>query len=359
MKLQKIFIAATILAGIAANTSCKKDHEKVYEVPAIIQPYVDDFKAEAAARGINLVVDDLIVEFRENLESQGNEAAGLCHFGTKNSSPFVELDTTSNNWTAGANSRELLVFHELGHCLLNRQHKEDLLPNGQYASLMKAGGDILYADFSNYKRDYYLDELFHENTPTPDWVLNLPAYNDYSDSQKTDIFDEEFTNNFGGWGVGTGVSIRKIENGTYYFESTNSTMFYTAVTKNINTTRDFEIETKFKIEKGDYLASLLLWGGDDAPNLDFMFIGNNAQKASLIGTFTTQEEVGSLKNPLNDTGEYNTFTVRKVGDQYQFFINETYYEHFPFLAFNGNQIGFAVAPESAIRIEYVRAAYLD
>ena len=40
-------------------------------------------------------------------------------------------------WTGTAiQNREALVFHELGHCLLGCNHRDDLLPNGADVSFM-------------------------------------------------------------------------------------------------------------------------------------------------------------------------------------------------------------------------------
>ncbi len=80
-------------------------------------------------------------------------------------------------------AREELVFHELGHCLLGRTaHRTSRLPNGEYASVMNGKESGLYSSCvydigganngcdDRYKRTYYLDELFDENTPAPDWA---------------------------------------------------------------------------------------------------------------------------------------------------------------------------------------------
>jgi hypothetical protein len=68
----------------------------------------------------------------------------------------------------------------LGHCLLNRMvHREDKLPNGDFASIMNRAEKGLYEvcvyDIGGgdcdktYRREYYINELFDETTPIPDW----------------------------------------------------------------------------------------------------------------------------------------------------------------------------------------------
>ena len=56
--------------------------------------------------------------------------------------------------------KEFVVFHELGHCVLDRNHKEDKDSRGRCLSIMRSGlGDCLDA-YSSANRTYYLNELF-------------------------------------------------------------------------------------------------------------------------------------------------------------------------------------------------------
>ncbi|RMG64730.1 MAG: hypothetical protein D6722_16640, partial [Bacteroidetes bacterium] len=217
-------------------SACKREDipPKAYEVPAIIQPYVDAFEQEAAARGLDLNIDNLTVEFGTDL--QGGDAAGLCTFASQNNpTPRIQLDTTSFNWRNNEYHREILVFHELGHCILNRLHRDDLLPNGNIASMMRSTGEQIYGGSLNgFKRDYYLDELFDPNTPAPDWATDFPSYESVPSSQKEDVFIEHFANNFNNWTTGNSPnSSSQIASGRLYFESkTAANAFFIAKTIN-------------------------------------------------------------------------------------------------------------------------------
>ena len=60
-----------------------------------------------------------------------------------------------------------------GHAILDRVHKEERLPNSAWASMMQGStgfGYTLYGENSLDKRDYYVDELFDQNAPVPDWA---------------------------------------------------------------------------------------------------------------------------------------------------------------------------------------------
>ena len=334
--------------------SCSKEElpPKVYEVPALIQPYIDDFIAEAAKRGQNLVIDDLKVEFSTNL--QNGDAAGLCTFANENNAAKIQLDTTSSNWQNNASSREALIFHELGHCILNRPHRDDILSNGNFASMMRAKGEQVFGgSLNNFKRDYYLDELFDENTPEPDWAKNIPAYNSISSAQKTQIYQETFDSDADAdlrWSRGTSnKSIRKIENGYYYFESIDDGAYFSPIGIPINQNTDFEIETAIKIVSGDR-STMLQWGGSSAENL--FFYGFTSGKFSFMGNWQSGTSAARDVNNLQPN-TYTKLTIRKISDNYYFYINEELFDNGKFEAFFGNLIGFYVGPQTAIQADYL------
>lgn len=66
----------------------------------------------------------------------------------------------------------------MGHSVLSRQHVNDTLMNGDYKTMMFGGNQFdLYNNFTQERRDYYLDELFDPNTPPPSWstVKSTPS----------------------------------------------------------------------------------------------------------------------------------------------------------------------------------------
>ena len=148
-----------------------------YSVPAEVEPYVQRFRAETQKRGQALVIDNLIITFGK---TRGSDACGQC-FLESGKTPRVILSADSFCWQqANQNERECLVFHELGHCLLARQHRSDRFPTGAYVSLMNPDDVAIYATCrypignddcdKRPRRDSYLDELIDPATPTPAWV---------------------------------------------------------------------------------------------------------------------------------------------------------------------------------------------
>ncbi len=186
---------ALSIALALTTFSCDTDTDPidVYQVPAAIEPFVERFVQEAAARGISLNVTNLVVEIGL-LTDEDEDVAGTCTNGGL-TTPLIRLDTTKNWWSNGDMIREEVIFHEFGHCLLGRPHQDDVLPNGDFASIMRTKSPGLYAFYEfldvnlSYKRDYYLSELFDEFTDPPCWI-------DESSALSLDFFPEFNTDGF-------------------------------------------------------------------------------------------------------------------------------------------------------------------
>jgi len=83
------------------------------------------------------------------------EVGGTC---TNSEPPLIVIDTPYWNEITEL-GREQLVLHELGHCVLNRDHKENML-SGLPVSIMYSihfGDEWYYAQ----NRAYYLQELVY------------------------------------------------------------------------------------------------------------------------------------------------------------------------------------------------------
>jgi hypothetical protein len=170
---------------IFSTLSCKKTEEAlpVYTVEKDFEKYIETFKIEAAKRNVKIDLSNLIIKFNANIAS---EKCGQCTQkpGNALSQKTIEISRETICWKdAYDQTRESLIFHELGHCILGRiNHKDDLLPNKAKASIMSTNdndqyGPCVYALDDNVdncnktgRREYYIDELFNPNTPIPAWA---------------------------------------------------------------------------------------------------------------------------------------------------------------------------------------------
>ncbi len=144
--------------------SCKKE-----KIDTDLQIYVDQFFIEAEKRNINLKRRKLEVVFNDTLKYCGVGYKDFQGKGTRR----VEINMSLPCWNEKSElQREILLFHELGHAILERGHKNKRLPNRMFASIM-AEDDIqhgLYTEYSLELRDYYIDELFNPAEPVPEWA---------------------------------------------------------------------------------------------------------------------------------------------------------------------------------------------
>jgi hypothetical protein len=156
----------------------------VFQVDEGLERIVDRFYEEAEQRGVPLQKNNLIVEFSETLDE---DKCGLCTRPKrkKEIQRRVQISQTKICWDRLSTlNRETLLFHELGHCLLNRDHDDALFPSDAPKSIMTTvldgpyqacvyvfvGSDNVEKCNLTVRRDYYLDELFGTNGGfVPDW----------------------------------------------------------------------------------------------------------------------------------------------------------------------------------------------
>lgn len=121
--------------------------------------FIDSFKYEASVYNIDTNnIENINITYREY---ENTNYIGMC---TKTSSE-VSIQISHNFWSkANYYEKEQLIFHELGHCLLNREHNND---TGYYNNnfVKKSIMSEYLLDYTLYKyyRFYYIEELFAGN----------------------------------------------------------------------------------------------------------------------------------------------------------------------------------------------------
>ncbi|MEL6124666.1 MAG: hypothetical protein AAFR14_13205, partial [Bacteroidota bacterium] len=61
--------------------------------------------------------------------------------------------------------REYIIFHELGHCVLFRDHVDACFANNTWTSIMRSGHGSCFDNYTSRTRPYYIDELFSSLSP--------------------------------------------------------------------------------------------------------------------------------------------------------------------------------------------------
>ena len=279
-----------ILSGLFI-TACKQDQGGVINVLPAFQKYVDSFVEEGAKRGYDIDFSDtgLSIIFRSAVDK---ESGGVCK-------GRHDIEIEKFYWdNLSENQQEALIFHELGHCELGRPHRNDTLPNGEWASRMRGDpipdGMTVTVNYNGTRRDYYIDELFDETTPFPDWASWTADYDAYTEADKEVLKElREETNDF-------------TEN------------------YNLPSTDDFELEAEIMFGNSESWVGFQ-WAGNEADHaIRMAFTG-----ARHFIIESGKEVWGPLRDiqlltELKPNLFYNKLTVRNIGELYYVFVNEKF-----------------------------------
>lgn len=119
--------------------------------------YFEKFEIEGQRRGHNtdLIAGGITADFA----SLEGSVAGRCTFNGNHTVHHITMDIEFWNQFP-ENIKEMIVFHELGHCYLHRDHNESQFSNGVCRSIMRSGLGDCIDNYQSSTRDNYLDELF-------------------------------------------------------------------------------------------------------------------------------------------------------------------------------------------------------
>jgi hypothetical protein len=186
------------------------------------------------------------------------------------------------------------------------------------------------------------------------------AYNDISFAQHDSIFIESYENNSNNWITDNSWISGKFSNGCYDIvcKNFNQNTGLTYKTITIDQTKDFEIETSFKVIKGN---GALVFGL--TKNFDHYRVEIDNKKSLIIAKDTPIKSKidrlfsGSVKS-IKDTGFFNKVSIIKIKDIYYVFINDLLVKQFNKLILTGDQIGYSVGLNSEISVDYLKISYL-
>jgi hypothetical protein len=145
--MKSIRIQTLIAVAMTLSACGRKPH--LYSVTPELQSFVSEFAQTGEAYGVQVPLNNLIVEFSEvDLEPGNPHIIGLC---TLDATPRIQIsrkwwDFQVEKWKGKAVSpelpRKIVMFHELGHCLLGREHRGDRSPEGEPLSIMYSSNFI-------------------------------------------------------------------------------------------------------------------------------------------------------------------------------------------------------------------------
>ena len=147
---KKILLLILLFLQIACGTKETREFGE-------FEPYITQFELEAAKHHWPLKIISLTVKFG-TLPSQ---TLAMCTVNHQES--LITVNET--RWSGLSNTQKTIVlYHELGHCVLNRRHdnSEDPKKEKKIKSIMHAH-PLIASDYELHE-DAYLAELFFENS---------------------------------------------------------------------------------------------------------------------------------------------------------------------------------------------------
>ncbi len=150
-----LILASTLLI---ITFGCNPDELKG-PIDEDLLPFVEAFIFEANERGIDLHIDSLDIEV--NFQNIGDpNVLGRCNRDQSGNGLAINIDPVY--WKLASELRkEYVMFHELGHCVLDRDHTSASTPSGACLSIMEPGTGVeCMSNYSEFTRKELLDELF-------------------------------------------------------------------------------------------------------------------------------------------------------------------------------------------------------
>lgn len=150
MKMLIIFFISLMTVG------CMQEPKLIYSIDSEFAPHLEVFKAEAQQRGIPMNINNLVMRFTKAFDK--SETLAQCQYGT---TPTILVGLDFWNYS-DPKTREQVIFHELGHCILGRGHLDDSVNLGGYNIIPKSiMSTLLFSTtYYDHNRTYYIDELF-------------------------------------------------------------------------------------------------------------------------------------------------------------------------------------------------------
>lgn len=123
-----------------------------------LKPYLESFFREAELRGVIIKNPNVSLRFGN---PPGNARTYL-------PTRTITIDRTSDKYKYRT---EELLFHEFGHLFLGREHDNSRFGEYGYAkTIMCTNNSAGYEQIgAEYKRRYYIDELFSSSIKNPEW----------------------------------------------------------------------------------------------------------------------------------------------------------------------------------------------
>ena len=163
MSKNKTLFCSALIPSILLASCGAIQHKSVYEVDPELEPYIHLFEERAFEQHLTITISDIKVYFVDDLgQDESSVTLAVCmqyttDDGMNIDTPEIQVDRNEFKRITGP-QHEALMFHELGHCVLHRDHDDTRVPaeNNRYESIMST-----YI-VSSYMYTHYYEAYMHE-----------------------------------------------------------------------------------------------------------------------------------------------------------------------------------------------------
>lgn len=194
-------------------------------------------------------------------------------------------------------------------------------------------------------------------------LLAQSTYSDYSYSDKTSFFREDFGSDTRNWETYvSGKRMGKVHDGVFDWVSMgDGAQIKWQTATDMNWYRDWQLEIRMKFVTGKENSSNdLFWNKKpgSSEKYHFGFTGQGKYVFSKRENSEYNQIVPFTASPSVNKNAFNKITVRKVRSRYYLFFNEKFITSHAYESITGDDFGFMVAPNSTIQIDYLDLSYL-
>lgn len=151
-----------LLFFILVVPGCMPRIGAVFNVAPELLPYYNKFINEAMKQRVTIAQDNFVMRFMTQVDAaaSGSSIIGYC----QTSSQLASIRINRSEWDQINEWEKIeLTFHEMGHCLLGREHRlGEITINGVYIPVSIMNPDFFDGWFISEYYEYYMEELFHE-----------------------------------------------------------------------------------------------------------------------------------------------------------------------------------------------------
>jgi len=154
---QKCFLAGSVFLLVACGDKPSIDH-------GVFEPIFQQFEAASIAQGRGTKNDGSIpINFADLTHDLGYGVVGVCYNAMDVDKRYISVDKTF--WdTHNDTYHTVLLWHELGHCLLGRVHTIVLFDSSTLSATIPISimyPDVIAPSYFIAEKQHYINELFH------------------------------------------------------------------------------------------------------------------------------------------------------------------------------------------------------